>query len=56
MQTIEWASLKEKYGWTPHYVGVKDEDKIIAGALLLSKKTPIGKNIFLFPTWIINRL
>lgn len=53
MQTIEWASLKEKYGWTPHYVGVKDEDKIIAGALLLSKKTPIGKNIFYSPRGLL---
>ena len=53
MQTIEWASLKEIYGWTPQYVGGNDVDKIIAGALLLSKKTPIGKNIFYSPRGLL---
>ena len=40
-QTKEWADLKLTNGWKSSYVGLKDKDKIVAGALLLSKKIPI---------------
>lgn len=42
-QTEEWANLKKVNGWNSYYVGLKDNDKIVAGALLLSKSLPIIK-------------
>lgn len=37
-QTIKWAKLKKTNGWDSFYVGIKDNNKIIAGALLLRKR------------------
>ena len=48
-QTLNWAKLKEDTGWTSHLVGVKDKDKVIAASLILSKSTPIKKNMFYAP-------
>ena len=48
-QTNEWGHLKEENGWEIHLVGLKDEDKIVAGALLLSKMTPIKRKMFYSP-------
>lgn len=42
-QTEEWANLKKVNGWDSYYVGLKDKDEIVAGALLLSKTLPIIK-------------
>lgn len=42
-QTKEWSHLKAKNGWTGHFVGLKDNKKIIAAALLLAKNVPIVK-------------
>ncbi len=42
-QTKEWADLKAKNGWEAHYVGLKDNKKIVAAALLLSKTVPLVK-------------
>lgn len=42
-QTEEWANLKKENGWEAHYVGLKDDKKIVAGALILSKTLPIIK-------------
>lgn len=42
-QTEEWANLKLTNGWKAHYVGLKDKNKIVAGALLLAKTLPIVK-------------
>ena len=42
-QTEEWANLKKVNGWDSYYVGLKDNEKIVAGALLLSKSVPIIK-------------
>ena len=42
-QTEEWANLKAKNGWVAHYVGLKDNNKIVAAALLLAKNIPIVK-------------
>ena len=49
-QTEEWANLKKVNGWDSYYVGLKDNDKIVAGALLLAKKVPIiNKKMFYSP-------
>lgn len=37
MQTAERGDLREKMGFSCHYIGVKDKDKIVAGALLVEK-------------------
>ena len=42
-QTIEWANLKKTNGWDAYYVGLKDKEEIVAGALILSKSLPIIK-------------
>ena len=42
-QTEEWANLKKNNGWDAHYVGLKDNSKIIAAALLLAKTVPFVK-------------
>ena len=42
-QTEQWANLKKENGWDAHYIGLKEKNKIIAGALLLSKTLPIIK-------------
>ena len=47
-QTINWGKLKENNGWKMYLVGVKDKKKVIAATLLLSKLTPIKKNMFFF--------
>ena len=36
-QTEEWANLKKTNGWDASYIGFKNNNKILAGALLLSK-------------------
>ncbi len=48
-QTINWGKVKSTTGWKSHLVGVKKDNKIIAASLLLSKKTPIKKNMFYAP-------
>lgn len=49
-QTEEWANLKKKNNWNSHYIGLKEKNKILAGALLLSKELPlIKKSMFYSP-------
>lgn len=48
-QTIKWGKLKEKNGWIPHFLGVKDKSKIIAATLLLEKKIFKKFSIFYAP-------
>ena len=48
-QTKEWGELKKENGWDMHLVGLKDGKNIVAGALLLSKMTPIRKKMFYSP-------
>ncbi len=49
-QTEEWANLKKVNGWKAHYIGLKEEKKIKAAALILAKELPIiKKKIFYSP-------
>ena len=49
-QTKEWAALKKGNGWDAYYVGLKEKDKVIAAALMLSKTVPlIKKKMFYSP-------
>ncbi|MGM9834416.1 MAG: lipid II:glycine glycyltransferase FemX [Bacilli bacterium] len=50
MQSYEWGLIQEKNrGYKAHYVGLKDNDKIVAAALLLKKKTPFNMCYFYCP-------
>ncbi len=49
MQTPEIAKLREKNGWTSNFVGVKDNEKIVAAAMLVSIKRHFGKYEFYSP-------
>ena len=49
-QTKEWANLKAKNNWTSYYLGLKDNDKLIAATMILRKKIPlINKYMFYAP-------
>lgn len=49
-QTEEWAKLKKKNNWEAHYLGLKEQNNIVAGALILSKEIPvIKKKMFYSP-------
>lgn len=48
-QDIHWAHVKEENGWGHYYVGLKDNNKIVAGTLLLYKKIKFFKNMFYAP-------
>ena len=47
-QTLEWANLKKTNGWNHYFVGLKNNNKILAGALLLEKQVPIIHKTFLY--------
>ncbi len=42
-QTKEWADLKAHNNWNSHYLGLKDNNKIVAATMILSKTLPIIK-------------
>lgn len=49
-QTEEWANLKKENGWNSHYIGLKNNNSIVAASLILSKTIPIIKRkIFYAP-------
>ncbi|MGN0974302.1 MAG: peptidoglycan bridge formation glycyltransferase FemA/FemB family protein [Bacilli bacterium] len=48
-QTINWGNLKKTNGWISHYIGAMINKKIVAGALILEKTTPLKKNMFYSP-------
>ncbi len=44
-----WAEVKKENGWDSYYVGLKDQGKVVAATLLLSKKIKFFKNMFYAP-------
>lgn len=48
-QVPAWGDLKTENGWKKYLVGFKENNNIITATLLLSKNTPIKKNIFYAP-------
>lgn len=48
-QTVDWANLKKTTGWESCYVGIKDDKKIVAASLLLSKTMFFGRKMFYAP-------
>ncbi len=49
MQTPEIAKLREKDGWTAHFLAATESEEIKAATLLLEKPTFMGKSTFLAP-------
>ena len=50
MQSYEWGQVQKKSrNQIPCYIGLKDNDKIVAAALLLKKKTPLNMCYFYVP-------
>ena len=49
MQTPEIATLRQKDGWTPHYLALKDGDEIKAATLVVSKPTFLKRQTFIAP-------
>ena len=37
LKSYEWGVVSRKRGLTPHYVGLKDKNKLVATALLLEQ-------------------
>ena len=44
-----WGQIKKDNGWNHYYVGLKDNKKIVAATLLLSKKIKFFKTMFYAP-------
>ena len=53
MQTPELAHLKEEFGSVVHYVGIIENNEIIAASLLLEDKTIFNKKMFYAPRGLI---
>ncbi len=54
LQSVEIASLREKYGWKAHYVGVKKENNLIAASLLLARKRRLKQEFYAIRGPIVN--
>ena len=49
MQSYTFGKIRECKGFIPHYVGLKDEGKLICASLLLEKKLFLGYSYFYAP-------
>ena len=49
LKSYEWGEASKVRGLTPYYVGLKEDGKLIATALLLEKKLPLSYNYFYIP-------
>ena len=49
LKSYEWGQVSKKRGLIPHYVGLKEKNKIVATALLLEKKLPLGYKYYYIP-------
>lgn len=49
LQSLEWMKVSAYKGLVPHLVGIKDKHKLIATAILLQKKLPLGYSYFQIP-------
>lgn len=49
LQTPEIGQLRTTSGWTVHYVGIKQDNEIVAATMLLSRKAFLKKDTFYAP-------
>lgn len=48
-QSVAWAKIKEFNGWKYYFVGVKQNNKIIAASLILGKRVYLKKYLYYAP-------
>lgn len=53
MQTVELSNLKKELGSKIHFVGVKKDNKVIAGSMILEDSTILNKKMFYAPRGLI---
>ena len=49
LQSVNWAKLKKENGWSSVLLGFKENKKVVAATLILSKSTPVKKKMFYCP-------
>ena len=49
LHSYAWGEVSKTRGLTPHYIGVKENNKLIAATLLLQKQLPSGYSYFYIP-------
>ena len=49
MQSYAWGEVNKYKNFIPHYVGIKENNKLIATALILKKRLPLGYSYFYIP-------
>lgn len=49
LQSYEWGQLSKKRGYIPYYLGMYDDNKLVATALLLKKNLFLGYSYFYIP-------
>lgn len=53
LQTPEIAKLRVQFGWKCYYVGLKEDEKIVAATMMLSGGNFLGKKIFYAPRGVL---
>lgn len=53
MQTVELSNLKKELGSKIHFVGVKKDNKVIAGSMILEDSTILNKKMFYAPRGLV---
>lgn len=49
LKSYEWGQVAKLNGWVPYYVGLKENNAIVAAALLLKKNLPFNYSYFYIP-------
>lgn len=49
LKSYEWGEVSKCRGLSPYYVGLKNDGKLVATALLLKKQLPLGYSYFYIP-------
>ncbi len=49
LHSYAWGQVAATRGWIPFYVGVRQGEKLVATALLLKKRLPLGYSYFYIP-------
>jgi len=49
LKSYEWGQASKTRGLVPHYVGLKENNTLVATALLLEKKLPLGYSYYYIP-------
>ena len=53
LQSYAWGEVSKLRGLIPHHIGIKEKNTLVATALLLEKKLPLGYSYFYIPRGFI---